>query len=238
MAPQTGKAEAVYRRLKADIESVALAPGERLSEVALGERLGASRTPVREAIRRLTADGLVTIAPGEVARVAPISLSDTRMLFEFRLVLEPAAVRMITADAGGNPELLEVFIRLLRALRSVSDRAANGDAGVVEEFYNLAEDFDQEVIRLCHNSRLSAAIAAQRGLTARLRSVSHADPNRFASSLAEHIAICESIVGGDADEAAKRAAEHLHSSLRTILEGLLRGSAGLPDISLDALNAS
>ncbi|MDW6062882.1 GntR family transcriptional regulator [Streptomyces sp. FXJ1.4098] len=57
MARATGKSEAVYERLKGDIESLRLKPGAKLSEVQLGEELGASRTPVREAIRRLAAEG-------------------------------------------------------------------------------------------------------------------------------------------------------------------------------------
>ncbi|MET7765948.1 GntR family transcriptional regulator [Streptomyces sp. NPDC005393] len=57
MARATGKSEAVYDRLKRDIETLRLTPGAKLSEVQLGEELGASRTPVREAIRRLAREG-------------------------------------------------------------------------------------------------------------------------------------------------------------------------------------
>ncbi|MET7902302.1 GntR family transcriptional regulator [Streptomyces sp. NPDC005355] len=62
MARATGKSEAVYERLKRDIETLRLTPGAKLSEVQLGEELGASRTPVREAIRRLAREGLTTDA--------------------------------------------------------------------------------------------------------------------------------------------------------------------------------
>lgn len=63
-ARATGKSEAVYERLRQDIESLRLKPGAKLSEIQLGEELGASRTPVREAIRQLSREGLVDFVPG------------------------------------------------------------------------------------------------------------------------------------------------------------------------------
>jgi DNA-binding GntR family transcriptional regulator len=172
-----GKAEAVYRELRAQIESWELGPGARLSEVAIAERLGASRTPVREAIRRLSREGLVRFTPGEVAQVAPISLRGVRALFEFRMVLEPAAVRMVTLDALSSPVLLAPFRQIVDELEEVSSELGNVPREQsMTRFYALAERFDQAVINACHNEPLATTIADRRGQTARLRGIAHADP--------------------------------------------------------------
>ena len=92
-------------RLKEEIELGELAPGTPLSELSLVERTGASRTPVREALRRLAAEGLVDLVPRQGARVSRVSLQSVRDLFDFRALLEPAAVRQATEAAAADPQL-------------------------------------------------------------------------------------------------------------------------------------
>ncbi|MES4901847.1 MULTISPECIES: GntR family transcriptional regulator [unclassified Streptomyces] len=154
-ARATGKSEAVYERLKGDIESLRLKPGAKLSEVQLGEELGASRTPVREAIRRLAAEGLVDFVPGEVARVAAISLGGVRALFEIRMLLEPRAAALVATSGAADERVLTPFHELLARLdeHEESFRAldAAGQSREYQGFYTLAEDYDQAVIAACRN---------------------------------------------------------------------------------------
>src|SRR3954468_14307781 len=109
MTADASKADLVHRRLKEQIELGELAPGAPLSELSLVERTGASRTPVREALRRLAAEGLVDLAPRLGARVAGGSGQSGRAPFEFRQLLEPVAIRQATATAAADPAVLQGF---------------------------------------------------------------------------------------------------------------------------------
>ncbi|MBB4934245.1 DNA-binding GntR family transcriptional regulator [Lipingzhangella halophila] len=235
MAGETSKTESVYQRLKSEIEELHLPPGTRLSEVVAAGRIGASRTPVREAIRRLAREGLVDSAPGEVARVAPISLGGVRALFEFRMVLEPAAARMVARDGSARPELLRPFRDLLAEFESVRDTAPRAnqaaDAGT---FYALAERFDQELIAATPNEPLARTIADQRGQTTRLRNVAHSDTGHLVDSLGEHLRMCAAIGEARPGDAAEELTRHLGRTLRTILDTLARGPVHGTQVEVEA----
>ncbi|RNL84365.1 GntR family transcriptional regulator [Halostreptopolyspora alba] len=239
MAGETSKSESVYRRLKGEIEELRLPPGTRLSEVVAAERIGASRTPVREAIRRLAREGLVRSAPGEVARVAPISLGGVRALFEFRMILEPAAARMVAREGRSRPELLRPFHDLLAEFEAVRDLVARGSQPSREEFYTLTERFDQELITATRdrNDPLAQTIADQRGQTTRLRNVAHSDTGHLADSLDEHLRMCGAIADARPDDAVEELTRHLERTLRTILDTLARGPAHGTEVEVEAWSA-
>ena len=90
-------------------------------------------------------------------------------------------------------------------------------------FYELADRFDWAVIGATRNEHLRRTIAELRPHTARLRNLSHVDPQRVDVSVAEHLVICDALLRGDADEAADRTAEHLAQSLATIFRNLAHG---------------
>lgn len=228
-----GKSEGVYQRLRSEIESMALAPGTRLSEVALAERLEASRTPVREAIRRLAREGLVAFTPGEVAEVAPISLRGVQELFEFRIILETAAIRMVTLDGLKKPERQAAFREIDDELAELADLAdSTPREQPAEQFYALTERFDQAIIAACHNEPLAGTIADRRGQTARLRGIAHGDPQRLAGSLAEHRRMCAAILGGDPETAARELSQHLAETQRAITDGLTGRRGGFDGLDI------
>jgi DNA-binding GntR family transcriptional regulator len=99
-------------------------------------------------------------------------------------------------------------------------------------FYELADRFDWAVIGATRNEHLRRTIAELRPHTARLRNLSHVDPQRVDVSVAEHLVICDALLRGDADEAADRTAEHLAQSVATIFRNLARG----PGAGLDLLD--
>jgi DNA-binding GntR family transcriptional regulator len=212
------KADLVHRRLKEEIELGELAPGTSLSELWLVERTGASRTPVREALRRLAAEGLVDLVPRQGARVSRVSLQNVRDLFDFRALLEPAAIRQATEAAAADPALRRSFasmrsefVRIQQLPRSQARSRA---------FYELADRFDWAVIGATRNQHLRRTIAELRPHTARLRNLSHVDPDRVDVSVAEHLVICDAVLRGDAEEAASKTADHLIGSLETIFRNL------------------
>ncbi|MEU1513292.1 GntR family transcriptional regulator [Streptomyces sp. NPDC005811] len=238
MARAAGKGEAVYERLKGDIESLRLRPGAKLSEVQLGEELNASRTPVREAIRRLAREGLVDFVPGEVARVAPISLGGVRALFEFRMLLEPRAAASVAAAGSADERVLVPFRGLLDRLEAFDEsfRALDSAAqtGSYQEFYGITEAFDQAVIAACRNPYLARTIRDLRSQTVRLRHLSHSGPRRMLTSLEEHRAMLKAITHGDAQAAEAASRHHLAQTLQALIDSLTSQDLALgTDVSLD-----
>ena len=219
--PGPSKADQVHAQLKEEIELGELAPGTPLSELSLVERTGASRTPVREALRRLAAEGLVDLTPRLGARVSRVSAAERA-----RPVRVPAAARA-RGDPPGDRG---------RGGRSAGPPRLHGDAHRVRPhpaparrrrhapraFYELADRFDWAIIDATRNEHLRRTIAELRPHTARLRNLSHLDPQRTDVSVTEHLAICDALLAGDADAAASRIAGHLAESVRTIFRNLAR----------------
>jgi DNA-binding GntR family transcriptional regulator len=219
------KADQVHAQLKEQIELGELAPGTSLSELWLVERTGASRTPVREALRRLAAEGLVDLAPRLGARVSRVSAQSVRNLFEFRQLLEPAAIRQATEAAATDPAVRDVFAEMRAGFAQIQRRSPSQERS--RAFYELADRFDWAIIDATRNEHLRRAIAELRPHTARLRNLSHLDPKRTEVSVGEHLAICDALLAGDGDAAADLIAEHLAQSLRTIFRNLAQPTADL-----------
>jgi DNA-binding GntR family transcriptional regulator len=229
-SPDASKADLVHRRLREEIELGELAPGAPLSELSLVERTGASRTPVREALRRQAAEGLVDRVPRQGARVSRVSLRSVRDLFAFRALLEPTAVRQATEAAATDPQARRTFTAMRAEFARIQRRPASPARS--RAFYELADRFDWAVIDATRNEHLRRSIAELRPHTTRLRNLSHVDPERVDVSVAEHLVICDAMLRGDADEAAARTAEHLARSVSTIFRNLAR----LPGSGLDVLD--
>jgi DNA-binding GntR family transcriptional regulator len=227
--PDVSKADLVHRRLKEEIELGELAPGTPLSELSLVKRTGASRTPVREALRRLAAEGLVDLVPRQGARVSRVSLQSVRDLFDFRALLEPAAIRQATEAAAADAALRRSFASMRSEFARIVRRAPSQARS--RAFYELADRFDWAIIGATRNEHLRRTIAELRPHTARLRNLSHVDPQRVEVSVGEHLRMCDALLAGDADEAAAAIAEHLTQSLRTIFRNLAQG----PGDGLDLL---
>jgi DNA-binding GntR family transcriptional regulator len=226
---EASKADQVHRRLREEIELGELAPGTPLSELSLVERTGASRTPVREALRRLAAEGLVDLVPRQGARVSRVSLQSVRDLFDFRSLLEPAAMRQATDAATADPDVRRVFAALRTEFARIERRAPSEARS--RAFYDVADRFDWAIIGATRNEHLRRTIAELRPHTARLRNLSHVDPQRVEVSVGEHLRMCDALLAGDADEAAAAIADHLAQSLRTIFRNLAHG----PGAGLDLL---
>ena len=220
------KADLVHRRLKEEIELGELAPGTPLSELWLVERTGASRTPVREALRRLAGEGLVDLVPRQGARVSRVSLQNVRDLFDLRALLEPAAVGQATEAAVDDPALRRSFTSMRSEFARIQRRPPSQARS--RAFYELADRFDWAIIRATRNEYLRRTIAELRPHTARLRNLSHVDPQRVEVSVAEHLVICDALLRGDAEEAAAKTVEHLAGSVETIFRNLTaRPGSGL-----------
>lgn len=228
-AKRVGKTEAVYSRLKAEIEDGSFEPGQALTEIMLVAHTGASRTPVREALRRLAAEGLVDIGPRIGATVARISLRSVRELFDYRRLLEPAAIRMVVEEAVANPGITAKFESIAERFTAL-DGQPYSDA-FVASYRQLAEEFDVTLIDCTPNYHLARAIRELRPHSARLRRIAHTDQGRLGYAVQEHIGMCKAIAAGEADSAAEALRLHLVHVDEGIFNALLssgreaRGSA-------------
>ena len=198
-----------YAPLLDEIQSGDLRPGTVLGEVEQSSRLGVSRTPLREALSRLTADGLVAQASPRVTVVTDIDAGDIRALFELRRALEETAAR-----AGASRGDRDVF-RALADEFAATDAAADPDA-----YYALIARFDHALDAAVANEYLTAALKNVRTHLVRVRRLARDNPDRLAASVAEHRVIASAIATGDAELAAHATHVHLHNALRSILDTL------------------
>ena len=191
----------VYEALRASIETVEFPPGLRLSENELAERLGVSRTPVREALLGLSDDRLVEIVPQLGTFVAPITraaLTDAQFIRES---LECAAVADAAADAG------EAEIAALRAI--VARQAETRDAADLERFYSLDDEFHRSLCRI--GGRQIAWSISQRasGHLNRVRRLSLPVHDYIADMVAQHTTVVDAVADHDPDAATATLGAHL-----------------------------
>ncbi len=210
--------DAAYSALRTSIRMGRIPPGARLHEAELALQLGTSKTPVREAIGRLVAEGLATATAGGKSAVYVATLTSQEIidLYEARTIIEPPLARM--------------------AAERADDRDVATLRGIVKEFESaLAADDVYSLMEI--DSRLHAVIASIAGnralaqarerlddgiAIARVTSVQNNHYRTSEQALREHSQICEAIASHDGAVAERRMAEHIHRRR----DGLIAQSAG------------
>ncbi|GAA4288541.1 GntR family transcriptional regulator [Georgenia daeguensis] len=214
--------ERVYESLREDIVSWRLLPGAVLSEVEQADRLGVSRTPLREALGRLAADGLAVVGKGRTLVVSDLRAADVEHLFELREALETQAARLAARRRSGAT---------FAALR---DRFAEAPALLSTEdpdrraYYALVAELDAAIDEAAASPYLLRSLASLRTHVARARRLSRDNPDRLVRAAHEHLLIVEAIADGNETLAAQATAVHLRASLTTILTSLADGRAPDP----------
>ncbi|MFJ3958450.1 GntR family transcriptional regulator [Arthrobacter sp. NPDC090010] len=195
-----------YQQLRQDIISWRLEPGTVLAELDQAARLGVSRTPVREALSRLIAEGLATTEGRRGVVVAELSVADLEQLFELRETLESRAAAQ--AAERGDRERFAVLQRRF----DISEGSLTGPADV-ESYYALVGELDTALDEECGNGYLALALRQLRPHLQRLRRLAHDNPERLAGSAREHRSIAAAIAAGNPGLAAAATTVHLHASL-------------------------
>lgn len=206
--------ELVFRKLRTAILSGRFQPGQRLRERELVSRMGVSRTPIREALRMLELEGLVTTAPYRGPVVTLPTLDSARELFETRAALESQATALFTTRANDGA------VARLRACIRNSERALarRNFPGVLEA--NNA--FHDEIASGCGNALLQSLIANLRDRIVLLRVESLSYPGRRARSIAEHRAIVRMIERGNAEGARVLVERHIMRAWRAARAQLIQ----------------
>ncbi|HHY19102.1 MAG TPA: GntR family transcriptional regulator [Firmicutes bacterium] len=204
----------VFEALREAIINGTLKPGERLMEVQLAEEMGVSRTPVREAIRKLELEKLVVMVPRKGAYVADISKTEIAEVFEIRRALEGLAAQL-AADRATDDQLETLERYLFRISEAI-------DKGDLEATIMLDTEFHNELYQAANNERLGEMINNLREHIQRYRSTSLAHPGRMKQALSEHRRIVESIGKRDATLAKKLAEEHIINAENSLMQAIFR----------------
>ncbi|MCZ2403506.1 GntR family transcriptional regulator [Paenarthrobacter sp. Z7-10] len=220
-----------YATLRNDIVQWRLPPGSVLAEVDQALRLGVSRTPLREALARLAADGLAAPHSGRSMVVTDISLDHVSELFELRGALECRAAEL-AAERGDRhvfATLAQEFSAAATALEGPA--AAPGSAAVAagpegsgdpedpgrSEYYALVDRLDSAIDAAAGNAYLAQALRNLRVHLVRVRRLSRDNPPRLIEAAREHATIAEAIAAGQRSLAAAATTVHLSKSLKHLL---------------------
>ncbi len=189
-------------------------PGTRLRQEVLAEELGISRTPLREAMRLLAADGLVVLEPNRGAVVVELSHDDRVAFWEARLALEPAAARMgAQRRAASGVTAMEAAIADQRA--SVEAAIADQRASMVgDQGFAANRAFHLALVASAGNPHLDRFAEALwvRAVGAAIYATQASDSSVVAAYADQHAAILAAIMSGDADRAESLTREHILAS--------------------------
>ena len=203
-AARANLAEQVYASLKAEIQDFRLVAGDRFSEAELGNRLGVSRTPVREALFRLRTEGFLDVEAKLGWFVKPIDFAKLEQLYDLRIVLELASVLRLCARAQDPPELdalKETW--LVPAAERLSDARQVGAND---------EQFHATLVRATGNGEMARV---HWDVTERIRIVRRLDftrPDRIEATYTEHAKILRAVIQRKADQAQLLLKSHIEQS--------------------------
>jgi DNA-binding GntR family transcriptional regulator len=197
-------AEQVYATLKAEINDFQLVAGDRFSEVELGNRLGVSRTPVREALFRLRNEGFLDVEPKLGWFVRPIDFDKLEHLYDLRIVLELSSVQRLCARTSEPPEL-EALKEIW--LVSVADRLTDArQVGANDEAFHAT------LVRAAGNPEMARV---HWDVTERIRIIRHLDftrLDRIEATYVEHGKILRAVIQRKADQAQLLLKSHIDQS--------------------------
>ena len=204
--------DVVFNTLRRAILRGELKPGERLMEIQLANKLGVSRTPIREAIRKLELDGLVLMVPRKGAEVAEITEKNLRDVLEVRCALEELAVQL--ACDRIDPERMQ---QLLDAAAHFRDILGTAD---ITELGEADEAFHDVIFQATDNRRLIQLLNNLREQMYRYRIEYLKKKECYPQLLEEHAAIIQAIREHDKAKATEITVQHINNQVDTVVDTL------------------
>ncbi|UFS57013.1 GntR family transcriptional regulator [Comamonadaceae bacterium M7527] len=193
----------VAELLRQRIYNRELEPGAWIDELRIAEELGISRTPLREALKVLASEGIVTMKVRRGAYVTEVSVQDLRQVYELLALLESDAASVVanTADATAKAELTALHAQLGKATKDT------------RRFFEINEQFHMRILELADNRWRIQVVNDLRKVMKVNRHTSLFKAGRVQASLQEHQAVLKAICAGDVDGAAAAMRTHFNNGL-------------------------
>lgn len=204
----------VYRVLKESIIKGFLEPGTKLLENKIAEEMHVSRTPVREAMQKLVAEGFVKTIPNQTMIVTEVSLEDVKEVLQIRGILEGLAAR-IAAKKINRQEIDELENIISQMSLHVTKENLSSYCKVDDEFHNL-------ILNICGNKWIIQIRDNLGSFIYRFRIKSLSVPGRLKHSLEEHQAIMESLKKHNSEETDRLSQIHMENTLINILKNVAK----------------
>lgn len=201
--------DVVFKTLRQAILTGELKPGERLMEIHLANKLGVSRTPIREAIRQLELEGLVIMVPRKGAMVASITQKSMTDVLEVRLALEKLAVSLASERITEEQKQ-----KLKDALLNFEEKTGSGDAS---EIAKADVAFHDVIFEATGNMRLGQLVNNLAEQMYRYRFEYIKDESGHNRLLKEHRRIYDAIVSGNAEDATTEISIHIKNQEESII---------------------
>ncbi len=201
-----------YEHLRGEILANRLAPGTELSEVALSRELAISRGPIREALSRLAAEGLITMRPRRRAEVRSLTTQELIDAYQVREALEVMAVRLAI------PRITEADLARLDDL--IDQMAGHAGRRAIADFFAANVAFHETLCELSGNDKLRETHHRLEGEIGRFQDRTLALRGSLDGSLTEHRAILAAIRLRDADKAAQLTADHIRVPVQRLQAAL------------------
>ncbi|HNP65031.1 MAG TPA: GntR family transcriptional regulator [Woeseiaceae bacterium] len=202
-------AQRAYTTLRAGIIEGAHPPGARITEQEIAESAGVSRTPVREALRRLEAEGIVRFVPHQGAFVTTWSVQDAEDIFELRAMLEGYGARLAAGKAT------DADVAQLRQLAvSQCEEASARSPGYLERIADLNSQFHHRLLQVASSARLEATLVTISSAPLVLQTFRDYDDDDLGRSAHHHLEIVEAIEAGDAAWAESVMRSHVMAARR------------------------
>jgi DNA-binding GntR family transcriptional regulator len=197
--------DAVLERVRDMIIEGQLAPGARINEVALGQSLGVSRTPLREAIKTLASEGLVEAVPARGAVVRSFTLADVADHLEVLKSLEQTAALLVCAKAS-DAGLAQLAALHAAMMQHYADRDRLG-------YFKLNQGIHSAIAALSGNKVLAQLHGGLQARIRRIRFVGHEGEARWAAAVAEHVEMDEALARRDGAALSAVMGRHLDAAL-------------------------
>ncbi|WP_310603066.1 GntR family transcriptional regulator [Anaerosporobacter sp.] len=204
--------DVVFNTLRQAILKGELEPGERLMEIQLAERLGVSRTPIREAIRKLELEGLVIMVPRKGAEVARITEKDLNDVLEVRCALEELAVELACKKISKEQieELESTLVTFKEAIRGKN----------LTEMAEMDEKFHMVIFEATGNARLMQILNNLREQMYRYRVEYLKDKEVYDKLVEEHESIAKNIIESNVESAKDDIKKHIYNQAMTISKNI------------------
>lgn len=204
--------ELVCENIRQAIIDGTFSPGERLMEIQLADEMGVSRTPVREAIRKLELEGFVVMIPRRGTYVADISIRDITEIYEIRTCLD-----VLSAGLAAERITDEELEALNRLLVEIGQYMAENN---MEKIVEADTAFHDILYQASRNERLRSIINNLREQLTGIRGRSMSYPGRLVETMDEHRALVDSIAARDVERAQEAARAHVENAEHTLMKSL------------------